>query len=163
MNEADVNKEIFPITELPEITERQLIGIGVRGGRLLTVPFNPSIVIDQSNMGIFGSEYRSMILAHGRVTTLHRIFGIHEEVRRRFLITVGGQQREVMDSQPIVRNVWMGDEIRLYPTSEASHIPYMGQTALSWATIDGQVPEMVVKIENNYYPATENDIVIPFT
>ena len=147
------------VRKLPDAISRQLLIVKGRSG-LLTEDLNDDLVENQARFGKGTDDYLAMAEAH-QLNAGGDVLGIHEEVRRRRIVTVGGVETEFIEADPKVKNIWVGKYVKLLTPEEAAETPYAGQTALKWATINGKSPEMVVKANNGYfYPATKNDIAI---
>lgn len=147
---------------LPDKVTRQLILIKGRSG-LLIQDMEAWVVDNQAKFGRGIEDYEGMVHAHQNtnVGLEAKVLGIHEEVRKRRTISVGGQETEFVEATPQVKNVWVGQYVKLMTPEEAAKTPFGGQNALSWATVNKVTPEMVVKANNGYfYPATKNDVVI---
>lgn len=147
---------------LADQVTRQLILIKGRSG-LLIQDMDAWVVKNQAQFGRGTDNYEGMVQAHQNtnVGLEAKVLGIHEEVRKRRTISVGGQETEFVEATPQVKNVWVGQYVKLMTPEEAAKTPFGGQNALSWATVNKVSPEMVVKASNGYfYPATKNDIVV---
>lgn len=146
--------------ELPPRVDRKLLGTKGRSGLLLH-DMDEWRVRNQAQFGRDTSDYVSMVLAHRGMSGLDDILGIQEETRRMFQVKMGREQLEVMEALPFIRNIWVGEHVKLLTPEQAAEYPHGGQTALRWATINGQVPEMVARASNGYfYPATRDDIAL---
>ncbi len=154
-----------PLRKLPDSITRSLLITTGRNG-LQQRGFDGWIAQNQTPFRPEADDYYlAMVAAHQGsmvIPTDARILGIREEVTRRCMVIEDGTETEFVEASPIARNIWVGDKhVRLLTPDEAAKIDYSSQTALKWATINGVVPEMVVKANNGYfYPATKNDIVI---
>src|SRR3990167_1742619 len=147
---------------LSDQVTRQLILIRGRSGPL-TQDFDDWVVRNQARFGRDTDDYVAMVTAHQNTNIVldAKVLGIREEVRKRCIATVDGQETEFVEATPFVRNIWVGEHVKLLTPEEAAKTPYSGQTALYWATVNKIVPEMVVRANNGYfYPATKNDIVM---
>lgn len=151
------------MVEVQKITievERKLIGVKGRSG-LITHDLDEWIVGNQGQFGKTTGDYAAMVLAHREISAFDRILGMRERIIRRMVLELDGNLVEFKEAHPSTKNIWVGEYVELLPRDQAAKIPYSGQTALYWATINGQVPDFVVKVDNGYfYPATANDIVI---
>ena len=157
--EGDSVKE--PVRQLPDAISRQLLVIKGRSGIQLK-PLDEYLVRNQAQFGKGTDDYLAMVEVHQRNIDADHLLGIHEEIRKRYMITVDGVETEFLEAQPTVKNVWVGQYVKLLTPEEAATTEYAGSTALKWATINGKPPEMVVKANNGFfYPATRSDIVIP--
>lgn len=124
---------------------------------LLLEDFDPVVVENQRRLGRDVDDYFSMVVAHQNTTYEAKILGIHIETRRRLLVTLDGEEVEFVEANPFVRNIWVGENVRLYSPDQAVVYEY----ALRWDTVGGQTPEMVVYANNGYfYPATRNDSIV---
>lgn len=159
--EARVDKQ-EAVRLLPDQVTRQLILIRGRSGPL-TQDFDDWVVRNQARVGRDTDDYVAMVIAHQNtnIGLDAKVLGIHEEVRKRCMVTVDGQETEFIEAVPLVRNIWVGEHVKLLTPEEAAKTSYSGQTALYWAMGQGGVPEMIVRADNGYYyPATKNDIVM---
>lgn len=88
--------------------------------------------------------------------------GIQEMTWRRIRAFLDGTNFSLVEETPSVRNIWVGEDTKLYTPEEAKQIPHKRQTALiSASRWQSTPPEMVVRAKNGeFYPATINDIVI---
>lgn len=94
-----------------------------------------------------------------------KVLGIRETTRRQFRINVNGEQITTQEATPTIVNKWISwadtSCVQLITAGKAKEYQYAGKTALEWATVNGKVPEMVVRANNGYfYPATSNDIIV---
>jgi len=147
---------------LPDVITRQLIVIRGRSGLLLE-DLNEGLVKNQAQFGKGTDDYVSMVKVHeyNLKEPGGTILGVHEEVRRRCAVPIDGVYTEFVESVPHVKNIWVGENVKLITPDEAAKWEYSGSTALKWATINGVTPERVVRASNGYfYPATNNDIVV---
>lgn len=139
--------------------ERKLLGVKGRSG-LIAVDFDEFVVRNQEQFGRGTSDYVSMVMAHRGISSLDRVLGIREATIRRCALDLNGEIVEFVEARPFTRNIWIGEYVRLISRDEAAKMPYAGQTALSWATVNNQVPKLIVRADNGYfYPATPLDIV----
>lgn len=160
--EASADIDGTPIL-LPNYVGRKLMVIRGRSGMLLE-EFNSGVVANQAMFGRNEDDHLAMVRAHSNVGIADYVLGVHEEVRRRLTVILDNEEIEFMEANPFVRNIWVGDYVKLYTPEVADTMEYAGRTALKWATVNGRVPEMVVKAVNGYfYPATRNDITIALT
>lgn len=144
---------------LPDAINRRLLVVKDRSGLQLQ-DLDETLVGNQAHFGRGTDDYVSMVEVH-ETNRLTRVLGVREEVRKVRMVIVDGVETEFLERSPKVRNIWVGDYVKLFTPNEAAKIPYAGQTALKWAIINGISPEMVVKANNGlFYPATKNDIVM---
>lgn len=154
--------ESLPIF-LPHKVERNLIVY--RGGLgLKSFEFGEDLNADDPLATIRSQQCSSFIAG--------RILGIHEESKRR--LSVDGT--EYVEANPLIRNIWVGENSRLYTPEEAATIQHGETNALRWAlehesaltqiVLTGTClyPEMVVRASNGrFYTATKNDTVFPYS
>ena len=149
--------------KLPDAISRQLIVIRGRSG-LLFEDFNEGLVENQARFGRGTDDYVSMVKMHKNFNNSldgANILGVREEVGKKCAVSIDGEEIEFVEAKPLVKNIWVGEHVRLLTPEEAAKWEYSGSTALEWATIEGVVPERVVRANNGYfYPATKNDIVM---
>lgn len=149
------------VRKLPDAISRQLLVIKGRSGLQLQ-EFDKGLVKNQADFGKGTDNYVAMAEVHQHNVGGDDVLGVHEEVRKSRMVTVDGVETVFVEAAPMVKNIWVGKHVKLLTPTEAAEYPYAGQTALKWATVNGQSPEMVVKASNGYfYPATKNDIVMP--
>lgn len=160
MNEASPAVERAPINLEPRIDQKLIVVKGRSG--ISFQDFKPQVVENQAGFGRTTADYVSMVVAHRNTVPDYKILGIHQEKRRRCLVqTDGGEQVEFEEANPLKVNVWVGEHVKMYTSEEAAVIEYAGSSALKWATVDGQTPEMVVKASDGlFYPANRNDIIM---
>lgn len=147
---------------LPDQVTRQLILVRGRSGPL-TQDLDDGVVRNQAKFERGTDDYVAMVTAHQNtnIGLDAKVLGIREEVRKRCIVAVDGQETEFVEATPFVRNIWVGEHVKLLTPEEAAKTPYSGQTALYWAMGQGGVPEMIVRADNGYYyPATKDDIVM---
>lgn len=145
---------------LPPSVDRKLLVVRGRSG-LLTEDLDRLVVENQRRFGRNPDDYLSIVFTHQNVNSAARILGIREETRRRLLVVLGEEEVEFVEAKASVRNIWVGEHVRLYAPHEAARRDYAGRNALEWATLSGQTPEMVVHANNGYfYPAAANDIIL---
>lgn len=145
---------------------REVLYVSTVPGRsvLLVKPFDPSLVGLQAQFGRGEDNVAAMAVVHENLR--EKVLGIRETTRRQFRITVDGEQIITQEATPTVVNKWISwastsPHEQLITAGEAQEYQYAGKTALEWATVNGEVPEMVVKANNGYfYPATLNDVIV---
>jgi len=142
----------------PEVRREALLRRGREG--LQAVPFDPVRVKNQEQLGRAVDDAAAVVKVHAGVG--NEALGVRETTTRHFAITVDGEVI-IVKAEPTVVNKWISypDMPAKFLTQEqAKNTPYAGKTALEWAAHGGKIPECVVQVGGQFYPATPKDIIV---
>jgi len=125
------------------------------------------VLLDNLDSSLDGPQFQldqaTDIVAHAPSYRNGMLYlGIHEVTWRRVRAFIDNTNFSLIEETPSVRNIWVGENAKLYTPQEAEQIPHKRQTALAAASRWTEAtPEMVARaINGEFYPATKNDIVV---
>lgn len=148
------------IEELSPTTTQDLIVYNNRTGLRVENPDDRILRKCGGNVSNIIQQHQNNTLANIRPEE-DCILGITETSRRTFIINVNGEMINVISATPLVRNIWVGENVRLLTLEETKIYSFAREVIESFAKKNGKLPEMIVCARNGrFYPASSSDEVI---